>query len=338
MTADGGVAAAHFASSDFPVESRHEIFSQITPGYDIILPVGTTADGLFFDCSGWLLDDLALTSNQLSAMELARTPAHIRDYERDTYTFILAQRGRWWAKLDYGDIHVGSGQVCIMDFTVPWHVYGTAQQNVMLVVPRSVVEATAPAAPRLHGKLLEGASGRLFAEHMVALARHMPSAGRGDVPLIRDATVALLASALAALPADSSDEPERGSRTTSMVRIHAFIDDNLAVDDLSAERISREMAVTRSTLYRAFARWGGVENYIQRRRLEAAHSRLSDANVRSTMAEIADEFCFSSPSHFSTAFRRRFGYTPRDVRGSTRRVIGTSELFDIWLDAQRGAS
>lgn len=334
MSGDLGarVVTAHYDSRLLPPDQRLAEFERITPGYDIVLP--DRGESFFCNSYGWLLQDLVLTSNEVSAIDLVRSPAHLKSYVRDTYTFILAQRGRWWAELDYGHVHVGSGQVAIMDFTVPWHVHGTAQQNVMLVVPRPVVHAGVPHAPRLHGKLLDSTSGRLFAEHLVALARHMPEMKEEDVPLIRDATVALLQNALAALPRDEGP-PSRppAMRTTSIVRIQAFIEDHLKRPNLSAALICRELAVTRPTLYRAFAPWGGVASFIQRRRLEAAHSRLSDSNVHASMAEIAAEYCFSSQAHFSTAFRRRFGYTPSDAKASPRRAGETLELFGTYLRA-----
>ena len=48
------------------------------------------------------------------------------------------------------------------------------------------------------------------------------------------------------------------------------------------------------------------------------------------MAEIATQYCFSSQAHFSTAFRRMFGYTPvaaRNVKTNARDVGG---VFDGW--------
>ncbi len=274
-----------------------------------------------------------ITSNYATPTELVRTAAHIADYSRDTYTLVLLKRGEWWAELDYGKINVGAGQVCIMDFTVPWHVHGGEQENVMLVVPRPVVAAMAPNAPRLHGRLLEGASGRLFAENMLALTRHLPDLNQADARLVRDATLALLASALHALSPPLPPPPSnRSVRTVSIDKVRTFIDRNLTNPDLGVALICRELAVTRPTLYRAFASTHGVAGYIQQRRLEAAHGRLSDGQQAAMMGEIAAEFCFSSAAHFSTAFRRRFGYTPRDAKDTHAKSGGINQLFQSWVD------
>lgn len=333
---DENIGMAYFDGNALPPEERLAAWGQLTPGYDPILPAGTTPADFRVECRGWLLNDLVVTHNKVSAIEIERTPNHVVTYRRDTYTFILLTRGRWWAELDYGTINVGSGQVCIMDFSVPWHVYGAAQENVMLVVPRSLVDAAVPAAPRLHGRLLEGASGRLFAEHMVALSRHLPEMRMRDVPLMREATISLLISAVAGLSPEPTGARVRATRTTSAAKIKDFIDGNLTEADLGIGRICRDLAVTRPTLYRALHDVGGVANYIQRRRLEAAHARLSDPDETRTLAELADQYCFSSPAHFSTAFRRRFGYAPRSAKGTPMRPADASGLFQRWVGVLSG--
>lgn len=321
---------ARFDGSQFAPADRFAEWSKLTPGYDKRLPPGLSVDTFEADCSGWLVDDLVVSANVVTPVELVRTPAHIQAYARETYTLILLKRGRWSADLDFGEAHIGSGEVAIMDFTVPWHVRGTAQENVMMVVPRAVIAAAVPDAPRLHGRTLEGAGGRLFAEHMLALAQHLPRMNRSDIPLVRNATISLLGGALRTRSADRPRPAPKSVRAASIGAAQGYIEAHLTDPRLNVGRICQAVAVTRPTLYRAFQSAGGVAGYIQRRRLEAAHLRLSDHDGGSSMAEIADLFCFSSPAHFSTAFRRRFGYTPRSARGTPMQSADARDLFQTW--------
>lgn len=325
----GEVPTIRFEGAGLPPRERFAAWSNLAPGYDKILPPGERIEDFEIDCRAWLLEDLVITANRISPIELVRAPAHILDYARDTYTLVLLKQGQWCADLDYGSIQVGSGQVCIMDFTVPWHVYGSAQDNIMLVVPRTVLNAAAPGTPRLHGRLLEGTSGRLFAEHMLALERHLPELNQRDTPLVRNATIALLSGAVKALP-KLPGRRAPSARAASIGRVRSYIDENLSNPHLSIERICSDVAVTRATLYRAFETSKGVAGYIQRRRLEAAHARLSDHADHMTMAGIAELFCFSSAAHFSTAFKRQFGYTPREAKGAALHSRDASALFDSW--------
>lgn len=326
------IPMAHFDSRALPADERLEAFQEVAIGYEPFLPPGEQLDDFFAICSAWLLGDMVLTTNSASPIGLDRSPQHIQAYGRDTYTLVMLTSGEWQGQLDWGEIHVGSGEVCIMDFCVPWRVQGSAQDNIMLVVPRSAVTAVAPDAPRLHGRLLEGASGRLLAAHLVSLSRHLPALKLSDVSAVRAATMSLIAAAVNGISETNPAAPRGGSiRAASPALLRSFIERHLTDPHLDMDMICAQAAVTRSTLYRAFEREGGVTAYIRRRRLEAAHSRLSDPAETASLAELADLFCFSSPAHFSTAFRRRFGYTPRDTRRSNGRQDATA-LFRTYRE------
>jgi AraC-like DNA-binding protein len=318
--------------------ARLEAFKEVALGYEPFLAPGERLEDFVAICTAWLLQDMVLTANSISPAGLDRSVQHIQAYGRDTYTFVMLTTGEWQGQLDWGEVHVGSGEVCIMDFTVPWKVVGTAQDNIMLVVPRALVTSVAPNAPRLHGRVVEGASGRMLAEHIIALTRHLPDLRPADIPAIREATLALIAAAVNGISSTNPVEPRSGAgiRAASPAALRRYIEHHLTDPGLDMDKICAEAAVTRSTLYRAFESDGGVTSYIRRRRLEAAHARLSDPNETASLADLADLFCFSSPAHFSTAFRRRFGYTPRDTRRSIRQ--DATALFRTYREILGGSS
>jgi AraC-like DNA-binding protein len=324
--ADSNVPSLHLDGARLPLEMRLAAFAQITSGYSI-----TQRSGGDFqvDARAWLLGELMVTSTRLTAVQIERTPAHIAADKRDTYSFILLRRGSWTADVEAGHVQVASGQICVMDFAHHWLVEGTEQDNIMLVVPRQLTAELAPGAPPLHGRLIEGASGRLLADHMFALARHLPDLRTSDLPVVQQATIGVLAATLRALPQDDPT-PCRNLHRDIGSRVLAYIEQHLTDAALSVGTICRDVAISRASLYRSFNATNGIANYIRRRRLEAAHALISDEGGKLNMADIADMYCFSSQAHFSTAFRRMFGYTPfaaRNVKSSARDVGG---VFDDW--------
>ncbi len=169
----------------------------------------------------------------------------------------------------------------------------------------------------------------MLAEHMCSLARYLPDLKLGDVPVVRQATIGVFAATLRAL-AQEDPRPCRNLRRDIGSQVLGYIERHLTNPALSVATICRDVAVSRASLYRSFSVANGVAAYIQRRRLEAAHALISDEGGKLSMAEIADMYCFSSQAHFSTAFRRMFGYTPvaaRSVHTSARDVGG---VFDNW--------
>lgn len=96
------------------------------------------------------------------------------------------------------------------------------------------------------------------------------------------------------------------------LRARNLIDERLADEGLSAELICHELGMSRSTLYRQFQDRNGVEKYILERRLTLARARLSEG-VSGGIGNLALDLGFKSQSHFSTAYRSRFGLRPRDT-------------------------
>jgi AraC family transcriptional regulator len=78
--------------------------------------------------------------------------------------------------------------------------------------------------------------------------------------------------------------------------------------------VARDAGVHPVHLARAFRQCFGCSpgEYVRQRRLDRACVQLGDATR--SIAEIALDAGFSSPSHFATAFRRATGLAPRDYR------------------------
>ncbi len=325
----GQVPTIRFEGRQLPARERFAEWDKLAPGYDKILPPGAALEDFEIDCRAWLLEDLVITANRISPIELVRSPAHVLDYARDTYTLVLLKRGQWRADLDYGSIQVGSGQVCIMDFTVPWHVHGAAQDNIMIVLPRTVLNAAAPDAPRLHGRLLEGTSGRLFAEHVLGTPPARTRSTRHAARPQRYRRPALGRGEGAAEALGTAQLVDTGRRDRPRARLYRRASD-------------RPRSQHRADLPRRGRDPGhalpGIPDQQGRRRLYPAPPpgggacRLSDHADQMSMAGIAELFRFSSAAYFSTAFKRQFGYTPREAKGSVPQARDASALFDAWYE------
>ena len=95
----------------------------------------------------------------------------------------------------------------------------------------------------------------------------------------------------------------------------SFIKDNFHNQELGLPQLQKEFGLSRTQLYRKVKALMGqsVSDYIQEVRLEKAKHLLSDGNM--TIAEIAYEVGYTSPSYFSTAFKAKFDISPSEYRG-----------------------
>lgn len=94
----------------------------------------------------------------------------------------------------------------------------------------------------------------------------------------------------------------------------AIVEANLNRSELSVEDVARSLGISRVQLYRKVkAVLGtGVTDFIQGIRLTKARQLLLDDEL--TIAEVAYQLGFSSPSYFSTSFKARYQVSPSEFR------------------------
>lgn len=99
----------------------------------------------------------------------------------------------------------------------------------------------------------------------------------------------------------------------SRLRVLDYIEAHLG-EDLSIEALAREAASSPHHFARSFAASMGVtpHRYVQARRLDRAGVLLKGTTM--PIAEIALALGFASQSHFTQAFRVRYGVTPAAAR------------------------
>lgn len=115
------------------------------------------------------------------------------------------------------------------------------------------------------------------------------------------------------------EEPAGGRSYSPLLslreRIVAFVDANLARNDLSADEIAARMGCSRRYLHKAFESESvTLDRWIWDRRLERSKEMLQAAGMSATISSIAFSCGFNSSAHFSRVFKKRFGVSPRELR------------------------
>lgn len=107
-----------------------------------------------------------------------------------------------------------------------------------------------------------------------------------------------------------------GSRERLVARARAFVDDNLRDPNLSPQKIAAALDCSERYLHAAFAEEDRtVSSYIWARRLDLCRRELMRTTKdEKLVTDIAFSFGFNSSSHFSRAYRLRFGVSPSETR------------------------
>ena len=85
----------------------------------------------------------------------------------------------------------------------------------------------------------------------------------------------------------------------------------------SIEELSKTAGINRTKLQEGFKELFGttIFGFITDVRLEEARERIRDKSNAASIAEIAALAGYKNPQHFTAAFKRKFGFLPKDLKG-----------------------
>jgi AraC-like DNA-binding protein len=336
-----GLPRLHFDSRPLPATERFDrwraavgkVYELSAPGYD-------GAGELQVNTSIWNLGSLLLSDNRFGSRFQRRSARSIRSDQVDHYRLLLQTGGSLNIDADGRRETLSAGRLILTDLARPETYATEAGSNIVLFVPRELLDDALPQSLDLHGVALTGGCAALLSEHMRALVRNAGLLTASELPALNQATVSLLAASIAA-SSQALAQARPAMEVTLLRQACRYVDLHLTDAELSAEEICRFFKLSRATLYRLFEPYGGVARYIKERRLLRVHALLASATQRQHLGRLADDYGFKTATHFSRAFREQFGYSPGEVRQVRREapVVQQGEVgydgFNQWLRALR---
>jgi AraC family transcriptional activator of tynA and feaB len=206
---------------------------------------------------------------------------------------------------------LGQGDITLIDASRPsCFTYTHGAKQVSLLLPRHLLEqhlrlGEIPCAQRLPAEM-----------PMVRLSHGLLRESMGSDGLTggeSEATLEAIACLLA--PALTRHSLPHSKRDRHLQKVMTLIDEHIQSETLRPEWIAAESGMSVRSLYRLFADKGlVVAQYIKNRRLDLCAQALRTASHSEKLAGIGYSWGFADHSHFSTAFKGRFGVSPGEYR------------------------
>lgn len=318
--------------------------SGIQPSAELALPCfhSTTEPSGFGFCDWHLNIDVLF---QASADQAQAFKAYVTAYHFNRFLLCTGYQGRarycrdsarlGWCDLDHFLVHVPLQRglvsadglrvrphdVVVLDLAQPARFSVAAGQGTSVLIPRLALSMLLPDASGLHGRVLrrESGSGALLARLLVALAAAAPRLAIDDALRLAKPVLGMVAACLAG--AGGSSQPGGAAMPADLGRrMRLYIEQNLHRPDLTPAFLSKALGASRSQLYRAFERFGGIRKYILGRRLRRCLFALCDtSNAGRRIGDLAFDHGFVDEAHFSRLFRKAFGMAPGVARKAAQR-------------------
>lgn len=223
------------------------------------------------------------------------------------------------------DLPFHSGDIVVRQAGLPSQVrFAKTSQSVVFKIPCARAQTYVPAPHTIRPFRIDGADGLAAATVSLlgGVARHLQRLDLDSITAVENATLELLALPIRA----SHSSGVASSAARRWRRIEQFVEEELTDPDLSIAHIARAMGMSSRSIYAAFAaQRRRFRQYLIEKRLERCRATLADPRQSDvTLTRICFQAGFNDFSHFSRAFKARYGRSPRAYRDAIERPISDS--------------
>lgn len=258
---------------------------------------------------------------------VVRSPEGIRRSADDDFVVNVAVRGR--VAMTQGDFEavLSPGDFAVYDSARPCRIACPDPfRQIVLKIPRGMFTSHCLLPAGSTAAVMRGdhGVGALFAPLIRSLTSQADGLGAATGQRVSGTVVDLLATALAETAGGAV--PPVTPQAAHMLRARRYIADHLSDPDLTPSEVARALRLSVRYLHLLFAADGmSPARWIRQERLEQASRLLADPRqANRTITDIAFSAGFADASHFTRAFKARFGIGPREYRRHA--VLSSREL------------
>jgi len=306
------------STEDVPRRERHGWLREVIGREYANVEIAPPADGsLFNEMTIFPWDGLRLSAIRSNAIAIERSPREPHLISQDAYFAVVLLGGDYLLQQDGREVFLRPGDMAIYDATRPHRIHCPRSFAKLIVsIPRTVLRERIAGIERCTALRIPGSAGigSVTANFIRAAARQAGTLHPHEFSALAEHSLDLLALAVASVRPVGFQLSR--SRSISINRIKDFIERHLAEADLDASTVAAGVGLSSRYINDLFNDEGtSLMRHVWKRRLENCRTDLLDpAHAGHRLSDIAFRWGFNDLSHFSRAFKQRFGCSPRAYR------------------------
>ena len=186
--------------------------------------------------------------------------------------------------------------------------------KITMFVPQDLMHKALPPRHCLVGRAadFQDGLGAVATSHVLAIADQAEHMQERQCGAAVETALELIATSLEGRSPAAGD----AARSDQLDRVKRYIEENLGCPELSPREIADRFHISLRYLYLLFGDEStSVSRWIMERRLEHCRRQLVCSHRSFSITEVALRWGFNDPAHFSRAFKKRYGLSPRACRG-----------------------
>lgn len=242
----------------------------------------------------------------------------VRDIKRDGQDFLyIVHQIAGTAIMDHIGIQskIEPGDLILLDSSRPSDFYFSGMsEQISLIIPRHKLETNLQNCKLMLNQKISATS-RIGAVAGMITRQFFDNEDMDDE--LEDIMEALITLVRPRLTCSEIQVPSYNEKLqkSSFEKAKRHIEANLTDFELTPETIASDLGTSKRTLHRIFAHHGlSIGRYILDRRLDRCASEFETESDIQKISAVAFAWGFNDVSHFSRAFKARFGASPRDFR------------------------
>ncbi len=266
------------------------------------------------------------TVNSLGSTELSqvvsqsirydRRQADLRTLPQDDIFISVMKSGEGYFDQNHRQVRHQRGDILIYDSAKPYCFnYTTDYKATLLRIPRPLLQAKLAGLDDLGGTIINNTSpfGRLIHSVMnnaevIATTPELTS----DAEAFIIPTLDVITTAISRATTDN-DNFSASTHGKFLNEIKHYMRQHLTDEELTLDSVAQAKNISLRTLSRLFAEAGETpRHWLQEQRLSGAYNALLQKRV-GNITEAALTFGYKDLSHFSRAFKKRYGHSPKTL-------------------------